>query len=80
MLKKMIHESRFTLPPLDLNLKGDVLVFDKPYKCTSFDLVSKVKKMIRREYETKIKVGHAGTLDPLATGVLIICIGSFTKS
>ncbi len=79
MLKKIIHDSRFTLPPLHLNLEGDVLVFDKPYKCTSFDLVSKVKKMIRREYETKIKVGHAGTLDPLATGVLIICIGSFTK-
>jgi len=79
MLKKMIHDSRFSLPPLNPNLEGDVLVFDKPYQCTSFDLVNKVKKIIRREYETKVKVGHAGTLDPLATGVLIICIGSYTK-
>jgi tRNA pseudouridine55 synthase len=79
MLKKMIHDSRFSLPLLNLNLDGDIFVFDKPYQCTSFDLVGKVKKMIRREYETKVKVGHAGTLDPLATGVLIICIGSYTK-
>ena len=79
MLKKTIHDSRFSLPPLNPNLEGDVLVFDKPYQCTSFDLVSKMKRMIRKEYETKVKVGHAGTLDPLATGVLIICIGSYTK-
>ena len=76
MLKKMIHQTRFELPEIEINLEGDVLVFDKPYQCTSFDLVSKVKKYIRPK---KIKVGHAGTLDPLATGVMIICVGSFTK-
>jgi len=76
MLKKMIHQTRFELPELNINLEGDVLVFDKPYQCTSFDLVSKVKKYIRPK---KIKVGHAGTLDPLATGVMIVCVGSFTK-
>lgn len=75
----LIHASRFTLPPLNINPEGDVLVFDKPYQSTSFDLVDKVKKMIRREMGLKLKVGHAGTLDPLATGVLIICIGKMTK-
>ena len=86
MLKKMIHQTRFELPVLNINLEGDVLVFDKPYQCTSFDLVSKVKKYIRHSRDvarnvptTKIKIGHAGTLDPLATGVMIICVGSFTK-
>jgi tRNA pseudouridine55 synthase len=75
MLKKMIHQTRFDLPELNINLEGDVLIFDKPYQCTSFDLVGKVKRYIRK----KAKVGHAGTLDPLATGVMIICVGSFTK-
>jgi len=75
----MIHQTRFDLPEIDMNLEGDLLVFDKPYQCTSFDLVEKVKKYIRQYYQKKVKVGHAGTLDPLATGVMIICIGSFTK-
>jgi tRNA pseudouridine55 synthase len=88
MLKKMIHQTRFELPEqLHINLEGDVLVFDKPYQCTSFDLVGKVKKYIRQDESRraeeqksrKVKVGHAGTLDPLATGVMIICVGSFTK-
>ena len=75
----MIHETRFDLPPIEINLAGDVLIFDKPYRCTSFDLVAKVKKYIRNCYQTKVKVGHAGTLDPLATGVMIICVGAATK-
>jgi tRNA pseudouridine55 synthase len=79
MVKKMIHQARFQLPELNINIEGDVLVFDKPYQCTSFDLVGKVKKYIRQHEQKKVKVGHAGTLDPLATGVLIICVGSFTK-
>ncbi|MCL2435591.1 MAG: tRNA pseudouridine(55) synthase TruB [Lentimicrobiaceae bacterium] len=92
MVKKMIHQARFELPELNINLEGDLLVFDKPYQCTSFDLVEKVKGYIRRgekekgekekgekEKRKKVKVGHAGTLDPLATGVMIICVGSFTK-
>jgi tRNA pseudouridine55 synthase len=79
MLKKSIHDARFMLAPLSPNLEGDVLVFDKPVKCTSFDLVKKVKHFLRKTHNVKIKVGHAGTLDPLASGVLLICIGSFTK-
>lgn len=79
MLKKMIHQTRFLLPPLQPNLEGDVLLFDKPVGVTSFDLVAKVKYYLRREFNVKIKVGHAGTLDPMASGLMIICIGSFTK-
>jgi tRNA pseudouridine55 synthase len=114
----MIHQARFELPEIEINLDGDVLVFDKPEKCTSFDLVEKVKRYSRnaesrkqrfdfaqrpnaesheiplqkfevvpegrgslyeKQKPKKIKVGHAGTLDPLASGVMIICIGSFTK-
>jgi tRNA pseudouridine55 synthase len=60
--------------------EGEVLLFDKPYGWTSFDLVNKVKMMIKRQTGLKkIKVGHAGTLDPLASGLLIICTGRKTK-
>lgn len=59
---------------------GELLIFDKPLYWTSFDLVKKVKNIIRaRSGIKKLKVGHAGTLDPLATGVMIICTGKFTK-
>jgi tRNA pseudouridine55 synthase len=60
--------------------EGQVLLFDKPLYWTSFDLVNKVRGMIRSILKIrKIKVGHAGTLDPLATGLMIICTGKFTK-
>jgi tRNA pseudouridine55 synthase len=60
--------------------EGEVLYFDKPLHWTSFDLVSKVRNKISRFLKIKkIKVGHAGTLDPLATGVLIVCTGKATK-
>ena len=60
---------------------GQVLLFDKPLNWTSFQLVNKVRWLIRRSCNIKkIKVGHAGTLDPLATGLLIICTGKFTKT
>ena len=60
---------------------GEVLLFDKPYEWTSFDLVNKVRKLICNNLGVKkIKVGHAGTLDPLATGLLIICTGKATKT
>jgi tRNA pseudouridine55 synthase len=60
--------------------KGQVLLFDKPLYWTSFDLVNKVRIMIRSTFKIKkIKVGHAGTLDPLASGLMIICTGSATK-
>lgn len=60
--------------------EGQVLLFDKPSEWTSFDVVNKVRHLIRRGGGfRKIKVGHAGTLDPLATGVLVICTGRMTK-
>jgi len=60
---------------------GQVLLFDKPLHWTSFQLVNKVRWLIRKSCNIKkIKVGHAGTLDPLATGLLIICTGKFTKT
>jgi tRNA pseudouridine55 synthase len=60
--------------------KGEVLLFDKPLYWTSFDLVNKVRIMIRSSFNLKkIKVGHAGTLDPLARGLMILCTGRATK-
>ena len=59
---------------------GIVLVVDKPYRWTSADVVRKVKWLAYRHFGKKnLKVGHAGTLDPLATGVLMVCIGNATK-
>jgi tRNA pseudouridine 55 synthase len=59
---------------------GEVLLLDKPYHWTSFDLVRKVRKLVKVKYNIpKIKVGHAGTLDPLATGLMIVCTGKCTK-
>ncbi len=64
-----------------MNFKeGEVLYFDKPLKWTSFALVNKIRYHISRKLNVKkIKVGHAGTLDPLATGVMIVCTGKATK-
>ena len=60
--------------------EGEILLFDKPYGWTSFQLVNKVKFMIKKKTGLKkIKVGHAGTLDPLASGLLIVCTGRKTK-
>ena len=60
--------------------EGAVLCFDKPYGWTSFDLVRKVRNLLTRKMKLKkLKVGHAGTLDPLATGVMVVCTGNFTK-
>jgi tRNA pseudouridine55 synthase len=59
---------------------GQVLLIDKPLHWTSFQAVNKLRWEIRRAYDIKkIKVGHAGTLDPLATGLLVICTGKMTK-
>ncbi len=59
---------------------GQLLVIDKPLNWTSFQVVNKVRWAIRKKFKIKkIKVGHAGTLDPLATGILIICTGKLTK-
>lgn len=60
--------------------EGQVLLIDKPLEWTSFQAVNKVRWLIRKAFDIKkIKVGHAGTLDPLASGLLIICTGKFTK-
>ena len=59
---------------------GAVLVVDKPLNWTSFDVVKKIRYAICKQYNLKkIKVGHAGTLDPLATGVVVVCTGKKTK-
>ena len=59
---------------------GQVLLIDKPLNWTSFQIVNKIRWLIRNKFAIKkIKVGHAGTLDPLATGLLIICTGKMTK-
>jgi tRNA pseudouridine55 synthase len=61
-------------------LDGQILVFDKPFEWTSFYLVKKVRGALERRYGFKnLKVGHAGTLDPLATGLMIIATGKATK-
>lgn len=61
-------------------IAGEVLFFNKPLTWTSFDLVNKFRYKLSRKLKVKkIKVGHAGTLDPLATGVMIVCTGKATK-
>ena len=60
--------------------EGEVLLFNKPLHWTSFQLVNKVRWLVKRELQVKkIKVGHAGTLDPLANGLMILCTGKKTK-
>ncbi len=59
---------------------GEIIYIDKPYRWTSFDVVNKVRWLLCKRLGTKkLKVGHAGTLDPLATGVMIVCTGRATK-
>lgn len=61
-------------------LEGKMLLVDKPLQWTSFDVVKYIRKSLISKFKIKrIKVGHAGTLDPLATGLLVICIGKQTK-
>lgn len=61
-------------------IEGEILTFDKPYKWTSFDVVGKVRWLLcHRLGVKKLKVGHTGTLDPLATGVVVVCTGHKTK-
>ena len=65
---------------LEAYQEGKVLLIDKPLNWTSFQVVNKIRWLIKKQFEIKkIKVGHAGTLDPLATGLLILCTGKFTK-
>ncbi|MBS1628416.1 MAG: tRNA pseudouridine(55) synthase TruB, partial [Bacteroidetes bacterium] len=60
-------------PSLEALIAGTVLLVDKPLRWTSFDVINKLRRPL------KAKMGHAGTLDPLATGLLIVCTGNFTK-
>lgn len=69
---------KFTLDDIK---EGQVLCFDKPLNWTSFQVVNKVRWLIKQKFSLKkIKVGHAGTLDPLATGLVILCTGKATKT
>lgn len=61
-------------------IAGALILVDKPKGWTSFDVVNKIRWFLRKKYNVKnIKVGHSGTLDPMATGLLLICTGKFTK-
>jgi tRNA pseudouridine55 synthase len=72
---------RFYFMTLEDYENGQVLLIDKPLEWTSFQVVNKLRWEIRQRFNIKkIKVGHAGTLDPLATGLLILCTGKFTKN
>jgi tRNA pseudouridine55 synthase len=72
--KKILSMSSFDFE------SGEILLVNKPYGWTSFDVVNKVRYTIKKELGIKkIKIGHAGTLDPLATGLLILCTGRSTK-
>lgn len=74
-----IPSSSETSDPFNFE-QGELLLIDKPIDWTSFDAVNKIKYQIKRKYQKKIKVGHAGTLDPRATGLLVICTGRKTKT
>ena len=75
------HVSPHYLPSTEEELQaGWIFAVDKPLEWTSFDVVNKLKYALRRAYGLKsVKIGHAGTLDPLATGVLVVCVGKATK-
>lgn len=60
-------------------IKGEILAIDKPYGMTSFGVLAHIRFLLSQKLGQKVKVGHAGTLDPLATGVLILCTGRCTK-
>src|SRR5271170_6988530 len=70
-LRESMHDDSL---PLNRFEQGQVLLINKPFQWTSFDVVRKIRNLTKTK-----KVGHAGTLDPLATGLLIVCTGKFTK-
>lgn len=76
---RLLDQSTSPTLPVDLAAEGLVMLVDKPQGWTSFDVVNKVRGMLRHRLRLKkIKVGHAGTLDPMATGLLILCTGKYT--
>lgn len=60
-------------------IKGEIIPIDKPYRMTSFHALAHIRYLLSQHCGQKVKVGHAGTLDPLATGVLVLCTGRCTK-
>ena len=60
-------------------LQGEIIAIDKPYRMSSFGALAHIRYLLSHHLGQKVKVGHAGTLDPLATGVLILCTGRCTK-
>lgn len=80
MITELTVEKTLPLSKLANFHDGQVLLIDKPLTWTSFDVVNKVRITLKHDHDTgKIKVGHAGTLDPMASGLLILCTGKFTK-
>lgn len=75
MQKIIPLQEQTTFPEFDF-AAGELLLINKPYEWTSFDVVGKIRNSLKPQ---KLKVGHAGTLDPLATGLLIVCTGKLTK-
>jgi len=71
-----MHSEQKDFPEFDFQT-GEILLIDKPLRWTSFDVVGKIRNSIK---PLKVKVGHAGTLDPLATGLLVLCTGKKTKT
>lgn len=59
--------------------KGEIIAIDKPYRMSSFKALAHVRYLLSHTLHHKVKIGHAGTLDPLATGVLVLCTGKCTK-
>lgn len=69
------------IPPPERFIQGCVLPVNKPYQWTSFDVVNKIRHVLKQYTgQKRLKVGHAGTLDPLATGLLIVCTGKSTRN
>lgn len=60
-------------------IKGEIIAIDKPYRMTSFHALAHIRYLLSKHVGQKVKIGHAGTLDPLATGVLVLCTGRCTK-
>ena len=64
-----------------MNFKeGEIIAIDKPYRMSSFGALAHIRFLCSKKQGKKVKMGHAGTLDPLATGVLVLCTGKKTKS
>jgi tRNA pseudouridine55 synthase len=70
----------YPINQIDLITEGTILIVDKPLTWTSFDVVNKIKWQTKRSFKLKkFKIGHAGTLDPLASGLLVLCTGKLTR-